>query len=225
MAHLPLPPTDRWRLLRLRWPLAGALAVAFATGQVLEATLLGHPDSAAWLAFDVVGWGLLGGAAVWGSLTWAYGQELRHKRGLQRSLEEQRDLNERLRRANEHLALLSETNQRIAASSSLDEILDAALPIARRLVPARVAALVLDDDGGRSPPASPGRPPRGWRRCARRSAPPPPTPICASRPCSATARRAASSCRSTTAWSRSGGSNSIFPQATPPPPTRWRCSA
>ncbi|HEX5502919.1 MAG TPA: GAF domain-containing sensor histidine kinase [Thermomicrobiales bacterium] len=144
-----------WRLLlpktalgagRLRWPLGGAIAVAFALGQVLEAAAFG--DAPGRLPFDILAWGALGGAAVWLSLTWVARQERRHEAGLAHALREQRALNRRLRRANDHLALLSDVNRRIADSASLDAILDAALDFPPRLVPVRAAALLLDDAGG-----------------------------------------------------------------------------
>ena len=150
IAQRSVTPGDRpWpALLRLRWPLGGAVALAFALGQLVEALLLGRNGSGERLLFDVVWWGLLGGGAVWASLTWVSRQEQRHEVGLARALREQRELNRRLERANGHLALLSEANHRIAASAGLDEILDVALVFPQRLVRARAAALLLDDGAG-----------------------------------------------------------------------------
>ncbi len=146
----PTPPHEsRWGLLlRLRWPLGGAIALAFALGQVVEALLLGSPHRQSRLAFDVVGWGLLGGLAVWLSLTWISRQERRYQVGQEQTLREQQDLNRQLLRANHHLALLSEVNRHIADSATLDEILDAALAFPQRLIPARAAALLLRDSTG-----------------------------------------------------------------------------
>lgn len=146
----PTPPQEsRWRLLlRLRWPLGGAIALTFALGQVVETLLLGSPHGQPRLAFDVVGWGLLGGLAVWLSLTWISQQERRYQAGQEQALREQQDLNRQLTRTNRHLALLSEVNQHSANSATLDEILDAALTFPQRLIPARAAALLLRDSMG-----------------------------------------------------------------------------
>lgn len=144
-----LPGSDDapWRtLLRLRWLLGGVVALAFAAGQVLEALLLHTTGQRLW--WDVVAWGLLGGLATWVSLTWAARQREGHQRALRRALEDQQALNRALQRSNSHLALLSDVNRCIAASSSLDEILDAALAFPQKLVPARAATVVLNDPDG-----------------------------------------------------------------------------
>ncbi len=134
----------QWRqLLRLRWPLAGAIALAFAVGQLLEIAWLAEQRPLGRLAFDVVGWGLLGGLAVWLSLTWASRLERRYQQHLEHALREQQALNAQLARANSQLALLSEVNRHIAASATLDEILDAGLEYPQRLVRAKAAALLL----------------------------------------------------------------------------------
>lgn len=135
-----------WQLLlRLRWPLGAAITFAFAVGQVLEALILDGPATRPHLLFDVVAWGLLGGLAVWASLTWAIRQEHRYDLGLEQSLLKQQNLNRQLQRANRHLALLSEVNRHIADSIKLDDILDAALVFPQQLVPAHAAALLLND--------------------------------------------------------------------------------
>src|SRR5689334_12944685 len=93
-----------WRvLLRLRWPLGGTIAIAFAAGQLLEAVLVGG-ESRQRLIFDVLAWSLLGGLGVWLSLTWVSRQERRYQAGLARALREQQALNRRLQRANSQLA-------------------------------------------------------------------------------------------------------------------------
>ncbi len=97
---------------------------------------------------DVIGWGLLGGLAVWLSLTWVGRQEHRYQQSITRSLHEQQALNNRLQRANKHLTLLSDVNRRIADSASLDEILDAALSFPRRLLPVGAGVLSLNDATG-----------------------------------------------------------------------------
>jgi signal transduction histidine kinase len=137
-----------WRLLfRLRWPLSGTIAVAFALGQIVEALVVRHERLWERVLFDVVAWGSLGGLAVWLSLTWVGRQERRYQAGLEQSLREQQELNRRLQRANSQLALLSDVNRRIADSATLDDILSAALAFPQRLAPARAAALALDDGG------------------------------------------------------------------------------
>lgn len=144
------PPAQesRWLLLlRLRWPLGGAIALAFAVGQIAETLLLDERRPALRLLLDVVAWGLLGGLAVWISLTWASRLERRYQASLERALSEQRELNRRLQRANSQLELLSAVNRQIADSATLDEILDAALSFPLRLVEARAAALLLTDGG------------------------------------------------------------------------------
>jgi signal transduction histidine kinase len=145
----PQTVESQWRLLlRLRWPLGGVIALSFAIAQLLEALLLDKPGDQSRLLLDVLLWGLLGGMAVWLSLTWASRRERAYQAGLERSLNEQRELNRRLQRANGHLALLSEVSRRLADSASLDEILDGALAFPQRLVPARAAALLLSDPAG-----------------------------------------------------------------------------
>ncbi|HNP72381.1 MAG TPA: hypothetical protein PKK15_14775, partial [Kouleothrix sp.] len=143
------PQESRWRLLlRLRWPLGAAITLAFALGQLIEPLLLGEPRSLARLLLDVITWGVLGGLAVWVSLTWVGRREQRYQADLERSLAEQHILNRRLQRANSQLELLSAANRQIAESTSLDQILDAALLFPRRLVVAQAAALLLHDPLG-----------------------------------------------------------------------------
>lgn len=49
-------PESPWQtLLRLRWPLGGTIALAFALGQVVETMLLGATYSQQRVIFDVVG--------------------------------------------------------------------------------------------------------------------------------------------------------------------------
>lgn len=133
-------------LVRLRWPLVIMLAVVFVVGQVLETWLV--ENLIAQLAFDIVGWGGICGVAIWISMTWAIKREEQHQADLEVALQKQQELNRKLQRVNSHLALLSETNRRIAASSTLDEILDAGLVFPQRLVSARAAALLLIDTVG-----------------------------------------------------------------------------
>jgi len=93
----PPAPESRWLLLlRLRWPLGGAIALAFAVGQIAETLLLDERRPALRLLLDVVAWGLLGGLAVWISLTWASRVERRYQASLERALSEQRELNRRV---------------------------------------------------------------------------------------------------------------------------------
>lgn len=136
------------RLLRLRWPLGTAIALAFAVGQLLEILFLDPPRPTERLLLDVIGWGLLGGLAVWLSLTWVSRREQRYQDELQRSLAEQHALNLQLQHTNANMALLVEVNQRIAASATVDEVLDAAIDFPQRLVPGEAAALLLTDPAG-----------------------------------------------------------------------------
>jgi signal transduction histidine kinase len=137
------PPSPWQVLLRLRWPLGGTIAVAFALGQLLEALFFGPIDSQQRMILDVVGWGLLGGVVVWLSLTWVSRQEQRHQAGLEQALQEQQELNRQLQRSNSQLALLSDVNRRIAESTTLDDVLDDALRFPQRLFPLRAGALLL----------------------------------------------------------------------------------
>ncbi len=148
--HIPTSGQDlRWQLLlRLRWPLGAAIMFAFALGQLAEPLLLGESRSLTRWLLDIVVWGLLGGLAVWVSLTWASRQERRYQATLERALREQQALNSQLQRANAQLALLSDVNRQIADSATLDEILDAAIAFPLRLAPARRAALVLQGAAG-----------------------------------------------------------------------------
>ncbi|MEM8531907.1 MAG: GAF domain-containing sensor histidine kinase [Chloroflexota bacterium] len=140
---------SRWLLLlQLRWYLGGVIILAFALGQLLEAFIIGDPRSPMRFTLDIIGWGFLGGFAVWLSLTWAAHQERRHQTGIQKALREQQDLNQQLQRANQYLALLSNVNRHIAGSTSLDNILDSALAFPQQLVPARAAALFLQHATG-----------------------------------------------------------------------------
>jgi signal transduction histidine kinase len=136
-----------WDVLqRVRWPLGGIVALVFAVGQLIEALLLG--DSQPRLAWDVLGWATLGGAATWLSLTWIGRQERTHQAGMRAAFLEQQRLNARLQRANKHLELLHAVNKHIATSTTLDEVLDAALHFPGRLVQYEAAALLLFDLDG-----------------------------------------------------------------------------
>jgi signal transduction histidine kinase len=134
-------------LLRWRWFVAGIITLAFALGQLLESLLLPDYQGVPRLILDVVGWGLLGGLAVWISLTWASRQERRYQAELETSLAAQQALNGQLRRANDHLALLGKINRQIASAATLDEILDRTLSFPRQLVDAQASALLLLDAG------------------------------------------------------------------------------
>lgn len=143
-AHIDSVRATPWQLLlRWRWWLGGAIGVAFAAGQLGEALLLRGEVAPTQLLFDMLLWGALGGIAVWLSLTWASRQEQRHRAEVEEALQQQQRLNQQLERANGQLALLSEVNRRMAASASLDEILDAALYFPQQLVQAKMAALWL----------------------------------------------------------------------------------
>ncbi len=140
-------PMPRWQMLvRLRWSLIIILAGAFAMGQMLATLFISDPITR--LLFDLVGWGALSGLAVWLSYAWASKREEQHQADLQVNLQKQQELNRQLQRANSHLALLSQTNEHIAGSLTLDEILNAALDFPQRLVPAQAAALILFDAAG-----------------------------------------------------------------------------
>lgn len=142
------PVRSAWRmLLRWRWFVAGIITLAFALGQLLESLLLPDYRGVPRLILDVVGWGLLGGVAVWISLTWASRQERRYQTQVEASLIAQQTLNGQLRRANDHLALLGEINRQIASAANLDEILDRTLSFPRQLVDAQASALLLIDAG------------------------------------------------------------------------------
>jgi len=134
---------EAWRALRqVRWPLAGAVALAFALTQALDALLLYGLDWSTQLTINVVVWGGIGALAAWGLLTWAVAQERRYRNVQIEALEEQRRLNTALQRSNSNLALLNEVNRRIASSATIDEVLDYAIGLPERLVHARAAALV-----------------------------------------------------------------------------------
>lgn len=136
---------QRWHiLLRLRWPLALGISLVFIIGQLVETWVFGRIYS----LLDIILWGTLAGIAVWLSLTWVSHREKLYKLEIEQALTDQRDLNTRLQRANAHLALLSEVNQHIAESATIDEILNSALAFPQRLVPAQAAALLLRDSSG-----------------------------------------------------------------------------
>lgn len=138
-----------WQLLLgLRWPLGGTIAIAFALGQLLERIFFGPIVSQPRMILDIVGWGLLGGLAVWLSLTWVSRQERRHQAGLEQSLQEQQELNRQLQRSNSQLVLLSDVNRHIVESATLDEILNAALHFPQRLIPIHAGALLLHSPDG-----------------------------------------------------------------------------
>lgn len=135
-------PKMHWQvLLRLRWLLGGTIGLAFAIGQMAESIWLDAGIPTTRLVADVAGWGLLGGLAVWLTLTWVSKQEQRYQAGLEQALRDQQ-------RANSQLALLSDVNRSIADSATLDEILDSALDFPRRLVRARAVAVLLTDPNG-----------------------------------------------------------------------------
>lgn len=144
--HVPFT-VSLWQLfLRLRWPLGLMLVCGFVLGMAIETLLV--DNRLIRLLFDVLGWGIFSGLTLWLSLAWAHNREQQHQSDLERALQSQQELNRKLQRANSHLALLSETNERIACSLTLDEILDAALVFPQRLVPARAASLFLIDTAG-----------------------------------------------------------------------------
>lgn len=128
-------------LLRLRWLLGGTIGLTFAIGRMIEALWFDPDIPVMRIVGDVAAWGLLGGLAVWLTLTWVSRQEQRYQAGLEQALRDQQ-------RAYSQLALLSEVNRRIVDSATLDEILDAALTFPRRLVPARATAVMLIDPTG-----------------------------------------------------------------------------
>ncbi|MDW8146266.1 MAG: GAF domain-containing sensor histidine kinase [Roseiflexaceae bacterium] len=135
-------PKMYWQvLLRLRWLLGGTIGLTFAIGRMIEALWFDPNVPIMRIVGDVTAWGLLGGLAVWLTLTWVSRQEQRYQAGLEQALRDQQ-------RAYSQLALLSEVNRRIVNSATLDEILDAALTFPRRLVPARATAVMLIDPTG-----------------------------------------------------------------------------
>lgn len=139
----PNPDRDIVAFLRsLRWPLAGAIGLAFALARLVEIVLLGSSPPAAMVrAIDPVFWGVLGAAAVWSVLSWAARQEQRRRAAETAMLAE-------LRRSNARLEQLYELNQRVASSATLDDVLDYAITLPARLLSARAAALVLRDEHG-----------------------------------------------------------------------------
>jgi signal transduction histidine kinase len=135
-------PEDSWQIiLRLRWLLAGVALFAFALGRVLEVMLIRDDDTSERIVFDLLFWGALGGGAVWLSLTWVFRQERRYQTELAQALRQEQ-------RANAHLSLLSDANRQFVGSATLDEILNTALDLPRRLLPTRAVALVLHDADG-----------------------------------------------------------------------------
>lgn len=148
MQQSAAPPTVEsiWQLLlRWRWWLGGVIGLAFAVGRAGEALFLRSVAGSSHLLVDVLLWGGLGGFAVWFSLTWASRQERYHQTELERLLLLQQDLNQQLQRSHAQLSLLSEVNQSLATSASLDEILDVALRLPQRLLPSAAVALWLHD--------------------------------------------------------------------------------
>ena len=138
-----------WQLLlRWRWWLSGTIALTFALGRVIEAFFLQELSNRTELLFDVLFWGALGGLSVWVSFTWLSKQERRHQAELEALLQQQQELNQKLQQKNAQLSLLSDVNHSLAASKSLDEILDIALRYPQRLVPCKAAALWLHDASG-----------------------------------------------------------------------------
>ncbi|MFQ3630074.1 GAF domain-containing sensor histidine kinase [Roseiflexus sp.] len=135
-------PKMYWQvLLRLRWLLGGTIGLTFAIGRMIESLWFDPDISIMRVLGDVAAWGLLGGLAVWLTLTWVSRQEQRYQAGLEQALRDQQ-------RAYSQLALLSEVNRRIVDSATLDEILDAALTFPQQLVPARATAVLLLDPTG-----------------------------------------------------------------------------
>ena len=124
------------QIYRLRWPLAGAVGLVFAIGQLAEALLLNDRSSRPLL--DLAIWGASGAAAVWLTLTWAARTQRRHSAALTAALAEQR-------RANEQLRLLIETNTLLGASATLDAILDTSVAILSSAVPRGAVAIAIDD--------------------------------------------------------------------------------
>ncbi len=134
-------PANRHALHRLYLILLVLLVAIFTAGQAAETLLVNNPLLR--LLFDILGWSLFSGTAVWLSLRLIRSYEQRYQEDLARSLQQQRELNLQLQRANTYLELLSSVNQEIATSSTLDSILDAALRFPQRLVPGWAASLLL----------------------------------------------------------------------------------
>ena len=138
-----------WQLLlRWRWWLGGAIGLAFAVGRLLEAFFRAESTTSRSVLLDMVFWGVLGGVAIWSSLTWISRQERRHQAEVAEGIQQQGALNQQLQRSNAQLALLSEVNRSLATSASLDEILDVALLFPQRLVRSDAAAFWLHDATG-----------------------------------------------------------------------------
>jgi signal transduction histidine kinase len=141
-----LPESTRWQLLRqLRWPLAAVFAASFAVVRLLETSLLAGFRREERDLLDLVIWSAIGAGAIWICLTWLAGREKRHQASLEATLAEQRRLNAQLERTNCHLRLLGDVTRRLAASATLDEILDAALAAPAQLLPVEAGAIILLD--------------------------------------------------------------------------------
>lgn len=143
-----MPPsnthTDLVRVLRvLRWPLASVIGIIFALGRIAETMMLtdwlGSSMRPLIQVLDPIFWGVLAAMAVWAVLSWAARQEQRYRTSEAKMMAA-------LRESNANLALLSEINQRIASSATLDEVLDYAMSLPGRLIGARAVALVLRDE-------------------------------------------------------------------------------
>lgn len=150
MEHPPRPPqhppsaTPRsWgpTLRRLYVILLVLFVAIFIVGQVAETLLVN--SRALRLIFDLLGWSLFSGMAIWLSLKLIRSYEQGYQAELTQSLQQQRELNLQLQRTNGYLELLSAVNQHIATSSTLDSIFDSALRFPQRLVPGWSAALLL----------------------------------------------------------------------------------
>ncbi len=140
-------PEDQTALLRalraLRWPLAGAVGLAFALARLAEGIFLlrlaGAEGSTLFGIVDALVWGVLAATAVWMVLNWAARQEQRYRAA-------EASMLAALRESNTNLELLNEINQRLVTRATLDEILDYAIRLPARLVGASAAVLVLHDD-------------------------------------------------------------------------------
>ncbi len=141
--HLPSPaPRSRGPTLRRLCMILLVLLVGiFTVGQVAETLLVDSRGLR--LIFDLLGWSLFSGMAIWLSLKLIRTYEQDYQAELTQSLQQQRELNLQLQRTNGYLELLSAVNQHIATSSTLDSIFDSALRFPQRLVPGWSAALLL----------------------------------------------------------------------------------
>lgn len=148
MSRQPVLIAPPWTgLIKRRWGLAAGISMLVVIGQLVEELLFATLPGG-WLLGDLAVWAAVSGVTAWSLLTWIARREQRYLGQIAAALAEQERLVGQLRRSNTQLMVLSTANKTIADSSSLDQLIDAALRAPTQLVPAQAVVVVVRDQAG-----------------------------------------------------------------------------